>query len=85
MKKNDENSSRYKITVKFQNESLNLRLIGLRSRLKINMSEESSIFEHISKNEITELKAKLTAHNGSVDFTDENGELLRILGKAEES
>lgn len=32
------------------------------------------IFDLISKSEISELKAKLTAHNGSVDFTDENGE-----------
>ena len=38
------------------------------------MSEDKSqIFEHISKNEISELKAKLTSYAGSVDFTDENG------------
>lgn len=36
---------------------------------------EKQIFDHISKNEISDLKAKLTAHNGSVDFTDENGKL----------
>lgn len=43
--------------------------------LFINMSDDKAkIFDHISKSEISELKAKLTAYNGSVDFTDENGE-----------
>jgi hypothetical protein len=39
------------------------------------MSEEtkSQIFECISKNEMPELKLKLKALNGSVDFTDDNG------------
>lgn len=39
------------------------------------MTEKSQIFDHISKNEIAELKAKLTAYKESVDFTDENGKL----------
>lgn len=43
---------------------------------RFNMSDDKAkIFDHISKSEINELKAKLTAYNGSVDFTDENGEL----------
>lgn len=42
--------------------------------------DKSQIFDHISKSEITELKAQLTSYNGSVDFTDENGEFaLRLL------
>lgn len=42
------------------------------------MSEiKTQIFDHISKSEIAELKAKLTAYNDSVDFTDENGKFLR--------
>lgn len=48
------------------------------------MSEENKtnnkwIFDHISKNEIAELKAGLNAFTGSIDFTDENGELVRSL------
>lgn len=40
------------------------------------MSEiKTQIFDCISKSEISELKLKLKALNGSVDFTDENGEL----------
>jgi hypothetical protein len=42
------------------------------------MSEiQNKIFDHISKNENTELKALLTAYNGHVDFTDENGEFMK--------
>lgn len=37
--------------------------------------ENKWIFDHISKNEIAELKTGLNAFNGSIDFTDENGEL----------
>lgn len=36
---------------------------------------ESEIFEVISKSDVAELKAKLTAYNGKVDFYDENGKL----------
>lgn len=37
------------------------------------MEIQKQIFDHISKNEINELKGKLTSHSGSVDFFDENG------------
>lgn len=37
--------------------------------------ENKQIFDHISKSEISELKAKLTAYKGSVDFTDNDGKL----------
>lgn len=34
---------------------------------------QKEIFDHISKNDISGLKAKLISFKGSVDFTDENG------------
>lgn len=34
------------------------------------------IFDHISKNEISELKAKLNAYKGTVDFTDNDGKFI---------
>lgn len=51
-----------------------IKLFG-RTHNKNSTMPEKQIFDHISKNEISDLKAKLTAHNGSVDFTDENGKL----------
>jgi hypothetical protein len=36
---------------------------------------QQEIYDHISKSEVSELKAKLTSYNKSVDFYDENGEL----------
>lgn len=39
--------------------------------------EKSQIYDHISKSEISELKAKLTAYKGTVDFTDDNGKFNR--------
>lgn len=38
------------------------------------MSElQKEIFDFIAKNDINELKKKLSSYNGSIDFTDENG------------
>lgn len=37
---------------------------------------DTQIFDCIAKSDITELKAKLTAYTGSVDFTDENGKFV---------
>lgn len=34
---------------------------------------QKEIFDHISKNDIGGLKAKLISFKGTVDFTDENG------------
>lgn len=38
---------------------------------------DTQIFDCIAKSDITELKAKLTAYTGSVDFTDENGKFVK--------
>ena len=40
---------------------------------------QKEIFDHISKNDISGLKAKLISFKGSVDFTDENGNYMGIL------
>jgi hypothetical protein len=42
---------------------------------------ESEIFDVISKSDVAELKAKLTAYNGKIDFYDENGKFTSKLGK----
>lgn len=40
---------------------------------------QKEIFDHISKNDISGLKAKLISFKGTVDFTDENGNYLWFL------
>lgn len=39
---------------------------------------QKEIFDHISKNDIGGLKAKLISFKGSVDFTDENGNSIEF-------
>lgn len=49
------------------------------------MSElQKEIFSCIAKSDVDELKKKLAAYNGSIDFTDDNGRFkksLRIISK----
>lgn len=45
------------------------------------MSEEinKKIFDAIAKNDIGDLKSKLSTYNGSVDFTDDNGKPKKLI------
>jgi Mor family transcriptional regulator len=45
-----------------------------RSTKVMSLEQQQGIFDAIAKSDINDLKAKLSAYNGSVDFTDDNGE-----------
>ena len=61
--------------VRFQNLS-QAKNFGCEGSLLFSMEE--LIFDCIAKNNNSELKANLTAFNGNVNFTDENGELKAV-------